>query len=469
MVKVVLYGDGDDSKFIKKKIDEDVYEIIAIVDKKYEASFCDNGIIYGNPNEFKNYEFDYVAICTSKYFEQIRELLIGEYFVKDEKIISGFCLLNRVFDLGIKGINSIVRLNGIKSILDFGMRVIPQYYSAETTPFGVDVIFDGYDDELKFQEYNMYDSIYTDLNKLGNYEAILLYENIDQLKYINDKIHYRYIIYVYYNIMTEECLNRIKNYGQCTSYKDAKFNILLIDTTPINDVNNLKKEIYVVTHKRYLIQENSIYKALCVGKYNNEKYLSEYKGENISFLNNKINECTAMYWMWKNSVADIIGLNHYRRFFYNDGWQCRDNKLDDKNIESYLSEVDIILPEKEIFYGLTVKEQLKDSLDIDVFEYGFKLIVDILKKLQPEYVETFQNVMNGHKMYPCNMFVARREVICDYFEWLFSFLIPVAKIAEVDKFDLYNKRVIGFFAERMLTVWLKKQKMRVKELPIFKF
>lgn len=48
-------------------------------------------------------------------------------------------------------------------------------------------------------------------------------------------------------------------------------------------------------------------------------------GDNISFLNDKLNEMTVFYYMWKNikkNDSDFIGYNHYRRVFdlsrYND-------------------------------------------------------------------------------------------------------------------------------------------------------
>ena len=75
--------------------------------------------------------------------------------------------------------------------------------------------------------------------------------------------------------------------------------------------------------------------------------------------------------------------------------------------------------------------------------------------------------MHGREMYPCNMFVTRWEIFDAYCTWLFSFLIPAAEEADVSRFDDYSKRIIGFFAERMLTVWLVKHpELRIKTLPI---
>lgn len=64
-----------------------------------------------------------------------------------------------------------------------------------------------------------------------------------------------------------------------------------------------KAEIYVVTHKRYNVRSDNLYYPLCVGEYRQESFLSEHDGENIVYLNKKINECTALYWIWKIQMS----------------------------------------------------------------------------------------------------------------------------------------------------------------------
>ena len=53
----------------------------------------------------------------------------------------------------------------------------------------------------------------------------------------------------------------------------------------------------------------------------------------------------------------------------------------------------------------------------------------------------------------------------EYCQWLFSFIIPAACKIDESVYNAYSKRGIGFFAERMMTVWVIKKKFKVEELP----
>ena len=81
-----------------------------------------------------------------------------------------------------------------------------------------------------------------------------------------------------------------------------------------------KIQVYVVSHSEEDIRDidaNEIYVPLFVGRdgKDNLGFVSDDTGDNISGKNSSYCELTGLYWMWKNSDADIIGLVHYRRYF----------------------------------------------------------------------------------------------------------------------------------------------------------
>ena len=88
-----------------------------------------------------------------------------------------------------------------------------------------------------------------------------------------------------------------------------------------------------------------------------------------------------------------------------------------------------------------------------------------MKEYQPEYVEAFHAMSAGQGFFRCNMFFARKFVFDAYCDWLFSFLLPAVEHMEAGKLHGKERRVLGFWGERMLTVWLLRQNLRIKELP----
>ena len=82
----------------------------------------------------------------------------------------------------------------------------------------------------------------------------------------------------------------------------------------------MKVQMLIASHKQYKMPNNDeIYDPIFVGaasKHNvPDGFQSDDTGDNISSENSHFNELTATYWAWKNSDADVIGLNHYRRYF----------------------------------------------------------------------------------------------------------------------------------------------------------
>ena len=82
----------------------------------------------------------------------------------------------------------------------------------------------------------------------------------------------------------------------------------------------LSISIYIATNKKTNFPLDIVYKPIQVGALATDELfaqLNDMTGESIADKNQYYCELTALYWVWKNQpFDDIIGLCHYRRFFY---------------------------------------------------------------------------------------------------------------------------------------------------------
>ncbi|WP_105207310.1 DUF4422 domain-containing protein [Streptococcus suis] len=228
--------------------------------------------------------------------------------------------------------------------------------------------------------------------------------------------------------------------------------------------------IYVITHKEFNdYLKTPIYKPLLVGANKNsgpDHYLKDNSIEdNISNKNESFCELTGQYWIWKSSKDDVIGLCHYRRYFTkNSKFFSKSFVPSETEILDFLSKYDIILPVKRQFYkdGQTAKEFFYNFHDPDVWENCRELI----RNNCPEYLSSFEWFENEKEGYCYNMLISNREIFDNYSKWLFDILFELEKNIDLSKYDNYNKRMIGFVSERLINVWVHKNQLSVKELPV---
>lgn len=222
-------------------------------------------------------------------------------------------------------------------------------------------------------------------------------------------------------------------------------------------------KIYVVSHKKAKLPKEDIYRQIFVGKQRNgdSKLLTDAVGDNISAKNPYYCELTALYWIWKNGSDDIEGLVHYRRYFFRNKFsKSFNNLLRKKDIEREVANNKVILPEKRYIKNANVKEHYSRHHN----ESDLIICRNIIKEKYPEYLQSFDTVMERRFIYPYNMIIAKKDLIDHYSEWLFDILFEAEKRIDLSEYDDYNKRVFGFLSERLLNVWIeKKYSEQVKE------
>ncbi|QIO06849.1 DUF4422 domain-containing protein [Acinetobacter shaoyimingii] len=228
-----------------------------------------------------------------------------------------------------------------------------------------------------------------------------------------------------------------------------------------------KIEIYVATHKDYIFPDIEIYRPIHVGKALSDLELNiqtDNSGENISYLNKNFCELTALYWMWKNSDAEVLGLVHYRRYFSGSAALLQEHKI--FNVADYQEKqgVNVIVAKKvtflksiEKFWKFNKKNYFSnyEQFCLNHFSKDWDELGKTINTLYPEYVKSFEHISNskmGLSLY--NMFIADRAFVDGYCEWLFTILFALKEKINIDDYDTYQARLYGFLSERLLNVYI---------------
>lgn len=217
-----------------------------------------------------------------------------------------------------------------------------------------------------------------------------------------------------------------------------------------------KTSIYVATHKLFLPPLNSIYKPIVSGAIHNKlPYLSDNRGENISNRNLLYAELTVLYWMWKNDHSQYVGLNHYHRYFFEEKYITK------KEIQTILKQADFIVP-KPISLDCSVYEQYASVH----YKNDLLLACQEIIKNDHSYQPSIEEVLGGDKLYSCNMFITRKELLDDYASFLFPILFSLENQIPYLMYSKYNQRVFGFLAERIFTIYLRKNNFSLEEYSV---
>lgn len=219
-------------------------------------------------------------------------------------------------------------------------------------------------------------------------------------------------------------------------------------------------KIYAVTHKE--VDEFAAERTpIGVGANKNIKDVEIYDdtGDNIAEKNKSFCELTALYWIWKNTNDEIVGFEHYRRFFAKENpFHYRPMRVSE--MEKILRKKDVILPRKTkmdiSFYEQYANDHYKSDMDI---------CGEIIKDKYPEYYADYQAALNAHEGCIANIFVMRKELVDEYCQWIFTILFEAEKYIDYSNRDAYQQRVFGFLSERLFNVWIRHKNLKVKYVP----
>lgn len=245
-----------------------------------------------------------------------------------------------------------------------------------------------------------------------------------------------------------------------------------------------KVKIFVSYHQTESIFQTEVFNPLFLGSNpiaTGIFALKDNMGINISNKNNYYGELTGQYWIWKNLLPSIdseyIGFFHYRRFLDFNISNISNIPFEEKiiidfkkmfetyseeNIMNFAENFDVILPHKKIMdcnvYEQYVNQYAKSDLD---------LALEILEDLYPEYKSAAINFMSSSAMYNHLVFLMKKEILFEYFEWIFSILFVLEQRSDwSNKEDVSNAKVPVYIAKILFNIWLEhnieKKNLKVK-------
>lgn len=174
-------------------------------------------------------------------------------------------------------------------------------------------------------------------------------------------------------------------------------------------------------------------------------YERDDEGDHISGKNQSFCELTGLYWVWKNVQCDIVGICHYRRYFVYGGDLLRKNMIEE------------ILENHDVIFSATVilsERSVRENYDTAHVSKDLDLLRQVLAEKYPDYLRAFDAELAGNTMASLNMLVMHKELYDAYCEWLFDILFEVEKRIDLAGYDDYQRRVIGFLAERLLLPYI---------------
>lgn len=208
-------------------------------------------------------------------------------------------------------------------------------------------------------------------------------------------------------------------------------------------------------------------------------FLKDNTGDNISQKNPYYCELTTQYWAWKNADADYYGFCHYRRLFsfsdlnfaesdsgvvvrhtMNDR-VFKELELDSDSIRRKTSRCDFIIAKGIPVIALQAKN-LTDhySRGKGLHIRDLALMMKVIEKRYPKMHPIAKEYIEGKVFYPCNMFIAKKEIFFDYCRFLFTVLHEVEQDIRMEDYSAEGVRTLGHLGERLLGIYYLYLKKR---------
>ena len=242
-------------------------------------------------------------------------------------------------------------------------------------------------------------------------------------------------------------------------------------------MSNIK--IFICAHKEVPLPQHPYFLPIQAGAALHEPipgYQPDSEGDNISTRNPHFCELTCHYWAWKNlKDVDIVGLNHYRRFFdFTRKWPQFSADKQFVSTEDFLKQdyqfpnLEVLLKKYDIILPITRHWRVSNTEQYGDYHIAkdWEMLRQIIKERSPQYMPAFEKTMDhSNKAVGYNMFITHWNHFETYSEWLFDILFEVERrVPPID--DPIQSRIYGYMSERLINVFCEHHKLRIKGIPL---
>ena len=199
----------------------------------------------------------------------------------------------------------------------------------------------------------------------------------------------------------------------------------------------------------------------------NDGYILDESGDNISNLNKWFGQTCGLYWTYKNSEEDFVGMSTYRIF-----WD-----------EQSLSNIDTLSNRLYVPFKFDVTadvidfKNLKNHFIVSHGNHSYKMLLDCIRK-ESILFEDAITWEDQTLLYPFSMFISNKKVFNTICEILFKLAFD---FFYTNKYTIYNYmdhhcqiRQMDFICERLLHLIIKNlsffiPNVEVIEIPIHQY
>lgn len=180
--------------------------------------------------------------------------------------------------------------------------------------------------------------------------------------------------------------------------------------------------------------------------------LTDNTGCNISHKNRQYCEMTAVYWIWKNTKHDWIGIEHYRRHLL-------------VTPQMLTKDVDVIMPLPYICYPNEIAQLLRFTTE-DVL----KVLLQALNNLHPKEYNDYYDILCGKYQYTYNLVCTKYDIFDNYCRWFFEITEYMETMA-ANVSEIRETRALSYVAEVLTNLYFmyhqKDFKIRHAEKAIY--